>query len=244
MKRRIWIITAMALLLLAGMVSACTSSPAGTYVNQANSDEYLELNEDGSLYLKEWGVEANGSWEQEEDVLTFHFPELGYTSKGRLEDGKIIDNEGKVWVRGSKNFQGPDTMKDSLIGRRWQKVSEPELVLEFASDGTLYAVDPETGEKGTMGSYKFVDEDTIRMTAAGETAEADLRITGGSLFLSSQGDTEEYQDISSGGAATGTTPGGGPSMPESAGEWLVNVFFILAVLIAAGSMVRSLQRLR
>lgn len=54
---------------LAGVISCGKASILGTYVNEDNPDEYLELNEDGTFYLKEYGMSVTGEWEVKDDEL-------------------------------------------------------------------------------------------------------------------------------------------------------------------------------
>ncbi|MBC8445585.1 MAG: hypothetical protein H8D74_00145, partial [Chloroflexi bacterium] len=96
-KFLLWLITV--LIILALVVGCSPCSACGTYVNQDNSEEYLELKKDGIFYLKEIGVGFTGEWEIEEDVLTLSFPQLGLAIRGKLTGDTIIDEEGKIWVR-------------------------------------------------------------------------------------------------------------------------------------------------
>ena len=69
------------------------------YVNQNNPDEYLKLKADGTFYLMEMGIGFTGEWEVEGDVLKLYYSKLGITLEGRVEGNKIIDPDGKVWIR-------------------------------------------------------------------------------------------------------------------------------------------------
>ncbi len=92
-----WLISVLTILALVAGCSPC--SACGTYVNQDNSGEYLELKKDGTFYLKEIGIGFTGEWEIEEDVLTLSFAQLGLAVRGKLKGDTIIDEGGKIWVR-------------------------------------------------------------------------------------------------------------------------------------------------
>lgn len=102
------LIAAAALLLLglaacggdeAGIFRPETEGVHGTYVNEDDPSEYLELDKDGSFFLKEMGVGYSGEWEIEDDTITFHIGEMGLAARATVEDGRIVDEEGKVWVK-------------------------------------------------------------------------------------------------------------------------------------------------
>jgi outer membrane protein assembly factor BamB len=71
----------------------------GTYANEDDPSEYLELNEDGKFFLKEMGVGYSGEWDIENDTITLHMGEMGLAARAALEDGRIVNEEGKVWVK-------------------------------------------------------------------------------------------------------------------------------------------------
>jgi len=175
--------------------------PYGTYVNQDNSEEYLDLKEDGTFYLKELGIGFTGEWDIEGDVLRFYFSELGLATEGRLEGDKIMDSDGKTWVRRSRSAPEVSTSFQHAIIGKWQKTSEPELVLEFSKDGTLNVVDPERlSVSERIGSYEFVDSDTIQMTAFDSgPAIVDITISSSgdtlTLYSSLSGSSEEYRKL-------------------------------------------------
>jgi len=175
------------------------AGPYGKYVNRDNSDEYLELRQDGTFYLKEMGVGFTGEWEMKEDVLRLYLSELGLAVEGRLEGGKIVDDDGKVWVRTSALPQDASTSLQGRIIGKWEKIAEPEVVLEFSRDGTLNAVDSEASDTvERMGSYEFIDSDTIRMTLLNsESAVVDIRISdsGDTLTLSLGSTLESYRRV-------------------------------------------------
>lgn len=161
----------------------------GTYVNRDNPSEYLELRRDSTFYLKEMGIGLSGEWEVEEDELRLYFPELG-TIPAEIRGNTLIDREGKVWVKESDLSESASTSSRNAIIGKWQKVAEPEVVIEFLKDGTLTVWEQETG------SYEFIDSDTIRMTLPDYAPMiVDIRISGDTLTLSAGGTSEIYRRV-------------------------------------------------
>ena len=70
---------------------------AGTYVNQDNPSEYLELNTDGTFYVEEAGMSISGHWEVKGSKLMLSW--MGLVVTGEIKGNKIYGNEGKIWVR-------------------------------------------------------------------------------------------------------------------------------------------------
>lgn len=87
----------MLLVTLGGAISCGTIGVSGTYVNEDNPDEYLELNEDGTFYLKEYGISVTGEWEVKGDELRLSW--MGFVVTGQIKGNKIYDQDGKVWVK-------------------------------------------------------------------------------------------------------------------------------------------------
>lgn len=83
--------------------SACfgnaTCGVCGTYVNQNNPSEYLELKADDTFYLEEYGMAVHGTWEIEGDTITLKLEGIPTATKGTIHGNTIIDGEGKVWVK-------------------------------------------------------------------------------------------------------------------------------------------------
>jgi len=88
-------------LLVCSMVIGCSrtsKSVAGTYVNKANSSEYLELKANGEFYLRELGMGIIGKYEIEGDTITLKF-DMGLAARGRIRGNTLIDEDGKTWVK-------------------------------------------------------------------------------------------------------------------------------------------------
>jgi len=98
-RKILLIVLVMTLLVTSGAVIGCGAvGISGTYVNEDNSDEYLELNEDGTFYLKEMGLGLDGEWEVKDDELRLHFT-MGLVATAEIEGNKIYDEDGKAWVK-------------------------------------------------------------------------------------------------------------------------------------------------
>ena len=82
---------------LGGAISCGKVGICGTYVNQDNPSEYLELDEDGRFYLKEYGMSVSGEWEVKGDELRLSW--MGMVFTAQIKGNKLIDNEGKIRVK-------------------------------------------------------------------------------------------------------------------------------------------------
>lgn len=98
-KRTVWVF--LVLLLIALVLVGCSRSSksvAGTYVNKANSSEYLELKANGEFYLRELGMGLTGEYEIEGDTITLKL-DMGFAARGRIRGNTLIDEDGKIWVK-------------------------------------------------------------------------------------------------------------------------------------------------
>lgn len=75
----------------------------GKYINQDDSSEYLELDKDGTFYLREMGIGFTGNWKIKGDEIILMFS-LGIAAKGKIEGDTIIDEDGKTWKK-EKEFK-------------------------------------------------------------------------------------------------------------------------------------------
>lgn len=73
-------------------------SITGEYVNEDNTNEYMELYEDGTFYLKESGFGFDGTWEVKGNDIILH-SSLGMAARGEIKGNKLYDEDGKVWVK-------------------------------------------------------------------------------------------------------------------------------------------------
>lgn len=97
MKRTVWVFLVLFLIVLVLVgCSRSSKSVTGTYVNKANSSEYLELKANGEFYLREAGMGVAGKYEIEGDTITLEL-EMGLAVRGRIRGKSIIDNDGKTW---------------------------------------------------------------------------------------------------------------------------------------------------
>lgn len=89
---------------IAGCSNATIASPgvAGTYVNDDNEKEFLELNNDGTFYLRETGSSSysgiHGKWEMKANVLRLYSDMMGITMEMEKQGNTLYsyDNQGRV----------------------------------------------------------------------------------------------------------------------------------------------------
>ena len=137
----------------------------GKYLNEDDSDEYLELKKDGTFFLREGGVASSGEWEIEGDTITIHVGESGLAGRGTIEDDRIVDEDGVVWVRGGDgggDGNGGDAeekatcaREDEVYGTYRYQTPFGVVSLEIREDGTW-------DDGGLMGPGVWeIDGDTI-----------------------------------------------------------------------------------
>jgi len=97
-----WIFVLVGLLMavtVAGCLGPSPEDVSGTYVNQDNSRQHLELKEDGTFLLKmaaysQWG----GEWKVKGNEIKLSFY-TGTVTKAKIKGNTIVDEEGSVWVK-------------------------------------------------------------------------------------------------------------------------------------------------
>lgn len=73
------------------------STIAGKYVCEDNPEEYLSLQKDGTFYLKTDDETVKGEWEVIDSALILSWK--GITSEGEIRGNKIIDPDGKAFIK-------------------------------------------------------------------------------------------------------------------------------------------------
>ena len=87
------------LLILSLIIIYCGgSNVVGTYYSPGYSGDILEINKDGSFYCKDDDIGLSGTWQVKNNNLRLTLA-AGITVECRLVDDKIVDNEGKVWLK-------------------------------------------------------------------------------------------------------------------------------------------------
>jgi hypothetical protein len=85
----------------------------GKYINEKNGSQYLELKPDGNCFLFTGSAGVTGTYEVDAGEITLFTG--GSTSKGSIQDGVIIDEEGDRWVlakaAGQASTQSPKCPK-------------------------------------------------------------------------------------------------------------------------------------
>jgi hypothetical protein len=68
----------------------------GKYISEKNSSQYLELKPDGNCFLFIGSAGVTGTYEVDGTEITLYTGQS--TSKGSIQDGVIVDEEGDRWV--------------------------------------------------------------------------------------------------------------------------------------------------
>jgi hypothetical protein len=68
----------------------------GKYINEKNRSQYLELKHDGNCFLFTGSAGVTGTYEVVASDITLFMGQS--TSKGSIQDGVIIDEDGDKWV--------------------------------------------------------------------------------------------------------------------------------------------------
>ncbi len=89
---------------------------AGTYINQDNPSDYLELKPDGTFYSYEGGIGFNGEWEVKGNELRLSW--MGFVVTGEIKGNMItfpttLFGGSEVWVKKSNNFTSQLTKIES-----------------------------------------------------------------------------------------------------------------------------------
>ena len=69
----------------------------GKYIHERTGSHYLELKPDGNYFLFEGSAGVSGAYEVNGTEITIFGGE--FTSRGKIQDGVIIDAEGDQWIR-------------------------------------------------------------------------------------------------------------------------------------------------
>lgn len=72
---------------------------SGLFLNSGNRAEQLQLNGNGSFSLTEGGRSFTGRFSVHENRLVLMIAETGNSATATIQDGKILDNDGKTWVQ-------------------------------------------------------------------------------------------------------------------------------------------------
>jgi uncharacterized protein (TIGR02391 family) len=105
---------------------------AGKYVHEKSSSYYLELGPSGNYVLFE-GSQVIGTYEINAGVITL-FVARRPTSKAKIEDGSILDEQGDRWIRAKGPAPAPQPEKQSEPARGTdlaQALPAAESVLEL-----------------------------------------------------------------------------------------------------------------
>ena len=95
-----------------GDITSCGLSVCplcGTYISQADSNNYIEIRSDGTAYLHQGGFQTSGTWRYNQVELMINWQ--GDLSPTRWEVGikTIRDDDGIVWVKQAVDASGAGT---------------------------------------------------------------------------------------------------------------------------------------
>ncbi|MDO9333388.1 MAG: DUF5050 domain-containing protein [Dehalococcoidales bacterium] len=171
------------LVTLLGTVGCGKASISGSYVNQDDPDEYLELNDDGTFYLKEMGVGFDGEWEAEGKELRLHL--MGMVTTAQIKGNKILDEDGKVWVkqRGAPT-PPPQALKTS-----------GKIVFVSERDGNpeIYVMNADGSNQTRLGSVNFCQWDPVWSPDSKKIAFVDWRDNNTDIYVMNADGTSQTQ---------------------------------------------------
>lgn len=147
------------------VISGCARKPKGVYVSEQNPYDYIELNDDGTFYLKQGEETRVGKFELREKTVTL-VVDRGQAVRFRLEGNKLIDEEGFdyfLWSGGTTSVQYEDSLRAIRHGVYFS-MAYPYDYFELRKDGSLYA---KIARKEHFGRYD-VETGSITLVIRGE----------------------------------------------------------------------------
>jgi hypothetical protein len=103
----------LACILIVAMV-ACSKNIAGTYVQQRDRKEYLELRADGTIFLRAGGVGVSGHYRVDGEVVTLTLDGSGRAIQVKLQGGTLVDDGGQLWVKGEKPLTASSEVAEAV----------------------------------------------------------------------------------------------------------------------------------
>ena len=107
MKRSIFFIVALAMVVGFPQLSRSANELNGTYMNQDNKSEYITFSLDGKFFLKQQKkpydmeqpyVTIEGTYTLNGDTVALKLPNGGGAA-GKIKGDLFIDNQGKTWLK-------------------------------------------------------------------------------------------------------------------------------------------------
>jgi hypothetical protein len=89
---------AIPLVLLTCLVACSKTLPAGTYVEQKEPENYLELKADGTFLLQKHGGSYAGKYNQDGENIGMK-ADAGFSSRVTIRGGTLTDTDGYLWVK-------------------------------------------------------------------------------------------------------------------------------------------------
>jgi hypothetical protein len=94
----------------------------GMFINSANTEEQLQLHADGSFSLRQGGPAYTGRFSVRDAKLVLVFSHNGVSSIAKVQDGQILDDEGKTWVYKGATEDPPSRKPSAPDGSRAQEI--------------------------------------------------------------------------------------------------------------------------
>ena len=98
MTRPSLVALAILLVLLTCLVACSKTLPAGTYVEQKEPKNYLELKADGTFLLQKDGGSYAGKYNQDDKNIDMK-ADAGFSSRVTISGGTLTDTDGYLWVK-------------------------------------------------------------------------------------------------------------------------------------------------
>jgi hypothetical protein len=107
----------------------------GKYIHVKTGSHYLELKPDGNYFLFEGTAGVTGAYEVNGAEITIFGADS--TSRGKIQDGVIVDSEGDRWIRAKGTEEAPANRKVRIAT---QSITNEKK--ESTRDSTTISDDP------------------------------------------------------------------------------------------------------
>jgi hypothetical protein len=107
----------------------------GKYIRKKTCSHYIELKADGNYLLFEGPAVVTGTYEVQGSDITIFGDES--TSRGKIEDGVIVDSEGEKWIRPKDATATSDA---PLAFMSWLPVVREDFPWELIDAGVILVI--------------------------------------------------------------------------------------------------------
>ncbi|HEV3038657.1 MAG TPA: hypothetical protein VHA33_12855 [Candidatus Angelobacter sp.] len=141
----------LACILIVAMV-ACSKNIAGTYVQQRDRKEYLELRGDGTFFLRERGVGVSGHYRVDGEVVTLTLDGSGRAIQVKLQGGTLVDDGGQLWVKGEKPLTASSEVAEARAAATVRTIITGDITYSNSYPTAGYARDLSTLGTGGLSA--------------------------------------------------------------------------------------------